>query len=377
MVTTDKQGNRVPLVLIVDDNEENIGLIGQLLSREIGCDIAIASNGASAMKMALKAIPDLILLDVMMPDINGYEVCKRLKEQPGFERIPVIFLTAKVEEDDIAEGFYCGAVDYITKPVKHAELLARVKTHLYLKTYENTIREQLSELRQLNRVLCHDLLNPINSIIGAFELIKMNLESDNEETRIMSGIIDRSLDNTISLINSIRKAYSIGEGKSMLEIKNHSLSALLQESLTILNDRIQEKEIAIQLRIPKTIRIRVDWLSCVNSVINNLITNAIKFSHRGSVIWIEANDIGETVIVRIKDQGIGIPPGILAKLFDMTEQTNRAGTEGESGTGYGMPLVKKYVEAYGGDIQVESTEKGAGSDDLGTVVMLTLLKGTP
>ncbi len=135
------QSKKKPMVLIVDDVPKNLQVLGSLLG-QIGCDIAAALNGRQALEISSKISPDLILLDVQMPELTGFEVCKRLKHSPKTKDIPVIFITAEAETDDVIKGFELGAVDYVTKPFIGIELLARVKTHLELKRYRDTLEEQ-------------------------------------------------------------------------------------------------------------------------------------------------------------------------------------------------------------------------------------------
>jgi len=136
-----------PLILIVDDAPENIQILGNILN-EIECRIAVATNGADALSLVEESLPDLILLDVVMPELNGYEVCKKLREIHTIEDLPIIFITAKTEMEDVIKGFEVGAVDYVTKPFNSVELIARVNTHLKLKKTMENRKEMISELQQ-------------------------------------------------------------------------------------------------------------------------------------------------------------------------------------------------------------------------------------
>ncbi|MCK4765652.1 MAG: response regulator [Candidatus Aminicenantes bacterium] len=146
------EDNKKPLVLIVDDVPKNLQVLGNIL-RKKNYNIAAATSGKQALDMVVNSQPDLILLDIMMPDLNGYEVCEKLKENPTIKDIPVIFLTAKTETDDIVKGFTVGAVDYLTKPFESAELLARANTHIELKRARDKERELIVQLKEaLTRV---------------------------------------------------------------------------------------------------------------------------------------------------------------------------------------------------------------------------------
>jgi len=168
--------NTQPLILIVDDNPRNLRLLGNVLVKN-GYDPAACLSGKEALAYLQKKTPDLIFLDIMMPEMDGYEVCTVLKKEVETRDIPVIFLTAKVEVDDIIKGFNCGGVDYVTKPFNPVELIARMKTHPELKRSREVIVEQDHEKKELIHLLCHDLTNPLASIKSGFRHSTRNWKS--------------------------------------------------------------------------------------------------------------------------------------------------------------------------------------------------------
>src|SRR4030043_1705809 len=159
-----------PMILIVDDVPKNLQLLGTLL-REIDCDITVAMNGQQALETVPKVSPDLILLDVVMPEMNGFEVCKKLKSLPKTKDIPVIFLTAKTETKDIVKGFELGAVDYITKPFIGSGLIARVNTHLSLRHTQEELRQANATKDKFFSLIAHDLRTPFAILIGFSEYL--------------------------------------------------------------------------------------------------------------------------------------------------------------------------------------------------------------
>ncbi|GBC59587.1 hypothetical protein DENIS_0526 [Desulfonema ishimotonii] len=169
-MTDEKNGN--DRILIVDDNPRNIQVLGTIL-RQNGYQLVVAQNGVQALKAVEKAWPDLILLDVMMPEPDGFETCRRLKASRHTEDIPVIFLTARTEPEDIAKGFELGAVDYITKPFNALELLSRVKTHIEL-----THRRKLQGVIEMAGAVCHEMNQPLQSILGYAELLIMDISPE-------------------------------------------------------------------------------------------------------------------------------------------------------------------------------------------------------
>ena len=168
-------------ILIVDDTVENLQVLSSVLEQE-GFQINVAQNGSEALEVAEKAHPDLILLDIIMPELDGFEVCKRLKADDVLCEIPVIFLTAKVETDDIVKGFEMGAVDYVTKPFQATELLVRVRTHLSIHLLQLSLRRSLEENARMKReheaLLRHELRNRITPILGYAEILKQIAQDD-------------------------------------------------------------------------------------------------------------------------------------------------------------------------------------------------------
>lgn len=163
-----------PLILIVDDAPKNIQILGMILGKSYR--IVVAMNGAAALKQVEKVLPDLILLDVMMPDMDGFETCDRLKSSPGTKDIPVIFLTARTETDDIAKGFELGASDYLSKPFNANELLVKVRTHLGLKFVKEETERLSNERNELLHILRHDLAGSFNRIISLLKQSENNAQ---------------------------------------------------------------------------------------------------------------------------------------------------------------------------------------------------------
>lgn len=355
-------------ILIVDDVPKNIQLLAQVLD-DAGYAVKAAMNGKEALAAVEKAVPDLILLDVMMPEMDGYETCNRLKEEKGLIEVPIIFLTAKNETEDVVKGFDLGAVDYVTKPFNAAELLSRVKTHVELKKARATIDQISEERKELIHVLCHDMANPIGFVLSVIDMAK----EDPSFYEDMKDNIEKSMTNSLEMIGLVRNLMAIEGGKHDLDISPFELDGLISESVDILNIKLKEKNISIEREIPKGLEVRVERTSFVNSVLNNIITNAVKFSENGAKLSISAAKEGDEVRLRVRDYGIGMPESILNNLFDIKKKTSRKGTAGETGTGFGMPLMKKFVHIYGGELNVMSAEK-KDSDDHGTTVEL-LLKG--
>jgi two-component system, sensor histidine kinase and response regulator len=354
-----------PTILVVDDTPENLTVAVGLLGRDYR--VKIATSGAQALEIVAAAPPpDLVLLDIMMPGMDGYEVCRVLKADPALAAVPVIFLTAMSQTEDVVRGFSLGAADYVAKPFRPEELLARVRTHLAIKEAQDTIRRRGDELREMLHILCHDLANPFAAILGVLDVLE-------GQPAAMAGyvpLLKVSARNGADVIELVRRLRALEDKPLPLGVVD--LPGVVADSLTTLSARTREKGVRIDVDVPAGIVVVAERVSLGNSVLNNLLTNAIKFSRPGDVVELRAVRVDGHVSIVVRDHGIGMPAPVLARLFDVRTSMSRPGTSGERGTGFGMPLVRKLVTAYGGTIDVESREQLEGSTDHGTEVRIVL-----
>ncbi len=356
-----------PLILIVDDVPKNLQVLGSILGQE-EYEIVAAVNGKNALTAIEEDMPDLILLDVMMPEMDGFEVCKRLKNSDKTKDIPIIFLTAKKEIDDVVKGFELGAADYVTKPFNSNELLKRVNTHLELKLTADNLRKSNESRKSLLHVMCHDLVNPLSFIKGILELS----QHDPSILTRMLPKMEITVNNGIEIIELVRKMRALEEAKLLLDLDVTDFKHVLNHSSIMLDQKFTGKNIQLELNIADNLSVYVEKISFINSVLNNILTNAIKFSYPDSKIIINAKREGSYSVITIRDFGIGMPERLINDVFDISKATSRQGTNGEPGTGFGMPLLKKFVTAYGGTVEISSKEKSENSDDHGTEIKLTL-----
>jgi signal transduction histidine kinase len=305
-------------------------------------------------------------LDIMMPAMDGYEVCRILKASPDLAQIPVIFLTALNQTDDVIRGFVLGAADYVSKPFRPEELLARVRTHLEIKRAQDVIRQKNEEQREMLHILCHDLANPFTNIISV-----LNVMGDDAAAFVeYVPLLKMSARNGMEVIELVRLMRAVEE--KPLPLGPVDLDRVVEESLAMLTTCTREKRVRVDTDIPAGISVLAERVSLGNSVLNNLLTNAIKFSLPGGTVEMHAARAGGMVRITVRDHGIGMPPSLLADLFDVRKATSRPGTSGERGTGFGMPLVQKLVAAFGGSIEVTSKEQAKGVSDHGTEARVTL-----
>ena len=353
-------------ILIVDDLPENLKLLAELI-RSNDYSVRPVTSGTLALSAAKALPPDLILLDINMPIMNGFETCQHLKASEKTRHIPVIFLSASNDVVDIVKGFECGAIDYITKPFNATEVLVRIKTQLELKFSKEMVAKQSHEQQELIHILCHDLMNSVGAVQTFLNIKKSDGDfSEYDELSLIA------IDNAVEVIDLVRQIKSIEEGKVNLELSLLNLNELVVMSHSILNEKLQQKNIELVIEIDERLNVAAENTSFINSVLNNLLTNAIKFSFHDSKIIISAQQVEQQLLLSIKDFGIGMSAELQNDIFEIQKITTRQGTDGELGTGFGMPLVKKFVLAYGGEIEIVSQEKTPENANHGTEIKLNL-----
>ncbi len=359
-----------PIVLVVDDTPVNIDILLDSLSHDY--DVRVASEGEEALALLQKLVPDIILLDVMMPEMDGFEVCRHIKRDERLHGIPVIFLTARTSADDKLRGFDYGAVDYLTKPFDVGELKARVSVHIELKRSRELIQRQNSEHKELLHVLCHDLANPLSNNQTAVSLTKE--EHDPRLQKEYLDLMEKSVRHGLDVTRIIRSMLTI-EDKPLL-LTSVNLRQTIEDSISVLYHMVARKSIALKVDISRAHHVFAERTTLLNSVINNILTNAIKFSYNGATISMTSSEednsssLAQTILLEITDQGIGMSQNILDNIFDIGKSISREGTAGETGTGFGMPLVRKFMHAYGGDIAIQSRSKDDHPDNHGTTIQL-------
>jgi len=358
-------------IMVVDDTPANLKLIHEIL-QDAGYRVVAFPGGRQALDAAARTPPDLILLDIVMPELDGYEVARRFKQNPATAEIPILFITVRNEEDDLAQGFDAGAVDYLTKPVRPRELLARVATHLSLTQQKQEVLRKKKDAEALISMLCHDLANPLSAIAGFMELWE-----EMDETGLkaeLRGRFRNSLNHALHIVIDARELHAAHFANHLnLLLEEVLLSDLVGESMQILQERIVKKELQFYIHIEPGLKIKVVPSIFVNSILNNLITNAIKFSsHGASIIVSSKTGSGSEVCLSVHDSGKGMSPQQIEKLFDLREISSSPGTDGEKGTGFGLPLVQHFVEIFGGRVAVESSLQSSGAAEHGTTVMVFL-----
>lgn len=346
------------LILIVDDNTENVKILGNLLRKEYRT--AVAQDGEKALCFVERQIPDLILLDVMMPKIDGFEVCKILREHEETKEIPIIFITAKVEKENILKGFDLGGQDYITKPFSKDELIRRINTLLQIKRSNKALKESNISKNKFFSILAHDLRNPISGCLNLTELLETNYDKYSEiERKKYLSLIKDSAKHLNNLIENLLEWSRLQIGRMEYSPVEFDLIDLVCDNVLLLKSIAKKKGIKLISKVDENIEIFAD-INMLKTVIRNLISNALKFTHKDGEVIIDAKEIYDEIEITITDTGIGIDEEKQKQLFKIDFYQKQRGTANEKGTGLGLILCKEFVEKNGGNIQVEST-LGKGS----------------
>ncbi len=372
------------LVLVVDDIQSNVEFISDILLSIENIEVHGLNDGPSVLKYISKTKPDLILLDVSMPVMDGYEVCKKLKSNKKFNDIPIIFLTARIQKEDIVKGFEVGAVDYISKPFNINEMLSRVKTHLELRSktkellemnlhLEEMVNERTKQLLTANKKLSqmydelsaldrakddfishinHELRTPLNGIIGYASLLEESISSEAKEhlngiNTLVSRLIKVS---EISLLLTELRTVDNKINISKVQLKNAVEKALQP-------DETKKKNIHVQLQQIDESHFVLAEPRLLTTCFSIIIDNAVKYSPIEGNITISSRDNDQYYTVEISDEGPGFSSTALSTLFDLFTADNLQ--HRSYGFGIGLTTAKRIIDILGGKISIKNRDKGA------------------
>lgn len=358
-------------VLAVDDTAHNVELLADLLMAQ-GYEVETHLDARVALAATQNRRPDLILLDIMMPNMDGFEFCRRLKNDPATAEIPVIFISALHDTTNIVKGFEVGAVDYITKPFKQQEVLARVASQITLAQQHVQIQSQhrqrmhyfetLAKMRQqFIHGATHDLKNPLHIVLGYVGLLEGLSGAEFESTgpALIQGIITGA-QKMQALIDEMLDLAQLETGRTELELSEVGVDTLLQHVTDSYGGMAVQKgqTLAVGSNV-STGKVFVDINRFIRAL-ENLVTNAIKYTPPGG--WIELNAAvhGDEMIVSVQDNGLGIPAESMVNLFEPFYRVNTSAHREQDGTGLGLSIVKTIIEQHNGRVTVESAA-GQGS----------------
>lgn len=355
-------------ILIVDDTPNNLRLLSMILTIK-GYEVRKAINGKMALESVNLLPPDLILLDIKMPEMDGYEACKKLKENPLTRGIPVIFISALDDVDDKVKAFSVGGIDYITKPFQQEEVLARIQNQLRIKFLNQKLEERNQDLKKLNskleysnkqlhdftHMVSHDLQQPLQSIMGFSNLILLQYKNsiDVSIVRYLERI-NQAGDRMQMFIQDLLSLANLGEGEQATY--SVDCSVILDRVIDNLQGEIQQKNALVEHDpLPVIIGNDVQILQ----LFQNLIGNALKYAHpeRHPIIQITVDNENDVCVFKVQDNGIGISSEYVHRIFQPFQKAH----QGEyAGNGIGLATCQKIVDLHNGSISV-SSELGIGT----------------
>lgn len=357
-------------ILVVDDIPANVLLLKMMLE-QTGFKVVTAESAEDAITRLNEETIDLILLDVLMPGIDGFELAKQLKDLPEYQDIPIIFLTALSAPSEVVKGFDMGANDFISKPFNKEELLVRVRHQLTLLEAKRTIQRQTVELKEtiagrdaLYSVIAHDLRLPMASLKMTLNILSIKAKEQKGHSPEMMGTLQNAneiSEQLFSLLDNLLKWTRSQLGKLEAVPQPICLAELTEGVIEVFSIVSETKKISIKFSSPpaQETEIFVD-IDMIKTAIRNLLSNAIKFSHSGSEIHVVITTENDEVRLEVIDQGVGISEEDQCRLLDVGTHFTTFGTEHESGSGLGLLLVKEFMKLNNGKLFFHSKE-GKGS----------------
>ncbi len=355
-------------VLIVDDVDANVLLLKLLISKA-GYKTLSAFNGRDALEVIMKENPDLVLLDIMMPIMDGHEVAKRLKEIPGKEELPIIFLSALNSTEDIVQGFKLGAADYVSKPFNKDELLTRINHQISLIHAKKTIERQTQELKKtiigrdkLYSVIAHDLRSPIASIRMVMEVLINGISKESVDSEMYDLLImaNRLTDDSFTLLDNLLKWTKSQTGRLNTVFQDDvDIMHLVTGVVEVFRGVARLKNIKINLSGTTNRVARID-IDMAKTALRNLLSNAVKFSYDNSEVDVFVREEEDRVVLDVHDNGAGISKEKQKLLFKTDTHFTSFGTGNEEGSGLGLLLCNEFVKRNGGNLRFTS-EEGKGS----------------
>lgn len=374
-------------ILIIDDDESYRSILSDMLSTH-GHTVTAAAGGAQGLQLAHELAPDLIILDVMMPELDGFEVCARLRADPITAEVPIIMATALDDRQSRLRCLAVGADEFLTKPVDTVELRVRVNVIARINRYRRLLDERARaerEIRQLNAdleqrvaertvelidantrlrelnalkdtlmaITSHDLRSPLGGIQNMAEML-LDDQSSAEDVRYFGQQIYDTVQRLIAMVNNMLDLSKLEAGKVQLDAIEVRASDIARQALNTIIASARAKDIAAEFHVAPNEPLILGDPQKIGQIVTNLLSNAIKFTPKGGQISMDVEPEGENVCLRVVDTGLGIPADALPHLYEKFRQIHMRGTAGERGTGLGLAIVRQLVDLHGGRIEVTS-----------------------
>lgn len=357
-------------ILIVDDVASSLDVMMTYLKLQ-GYQVHVAHSGPEALEQVEDIKPNLILLDVMMPEMTGYEVLAKLREIPCVKDTPVIFMSALTETRDVVKGFDLGAVDYVAKPLHQDEVMARVKTHLTINRQKRLIVEQSALKDRFMQIAGHDLRNPAAAIATICTLQREEKGSPYASHDEAYRDIEILSETMLKLIQDFMDVQKLSSGSIRFSKGETNLASLTNEVLSQFQSLAVKKSIRVETSFPEELPVIRADAARTHQAIANYVSNALKYSPIGEEIRISIFPQGDQYRMEVQDFGAGVPEQERKKLFQEFAKLSPIPTGGETSTGLGLSIVKRMIEAQGGTVGATFPETG------GSIFWLELPKADP
>jgi two-component system, sensor histidine kinase and response regulator len=342
-------------ILVVDDQPANLQIVGAALGN-LGHEIIPAEDGPTALRRVALRQPDLILLDLLMPGMDGCQVCVKLKSNPEWQNIPVVFLSAADDKDLIVRALDSGGVDYITKPFNQAELISRVRTQLVLKAARDKLRQLAEDKDELLGILAHDLKNYLGGMNVSAGLLSRQISRFNDDrvTQLAENIF-RTSAQSLAFVKEFLANAAADHGFSFTPA-SINLTEVAAATARQYEEAAQQKKITIHTDLPEKSVVAMADASALNQVLDNLVSNALKFSPPGKRVFLSVRTVNHHAECAVRDEGPGFSADDKARMFRRYGRLSARPTGGEPSTGLGLSIVRKLVLGMGGELLCESTE---------------------
>jgi two-component system sensor histidine kinase/response regulator len=344
-----------PCILVVDDQTANIQTVGTLLST-MGYDVMSATSADQVMQRLAARVPDLILLDMMMPGVNGLDLCRRLKAKPRWDEIPVIFLSAAGEVPLITAALEAGAVDYVTKPFHRAELLSRIRTHLDLKAARDALRRVAADKDELLGLIAHDFKNHLAAMQVHADFLATSVTGFPPEAVECAAVISRESTRMARCVKELLDNESAG--REALELTAVNLAETAADAAAAIRPLASAKNQSLVVQLPdRPLSVSADP-AALRQVLDNLLSNAVKFSPPGGRVTLTVENSNGGARIVIEDSGPGFTADDLDRAFQRYTRLSARPTAGESSTGLGLSIAHRLATLMGGSLSIESRDAG-------------------
>lgn len=359
-------------VIVIDDMEPICELVKRVLNAKLKCDVTICTN-FSDLEIALeKFTPDLLLVDIFMPGGKSFEPINNIVKKFKLEEKPRIYFSAHATAETRVEALESGGYDYLDKPFYPQELVTRIQLHIENARQKVRIAKELEEQRALLGVICHDIQNPISAV---HTLVSFMLDHPDEDVNHVLPSLLQTTESALGLLAHVREYKKLTADQNF-QTETFNVKLALDEAINVLVTMAKNKSVTIENNCSDKFEINMNRVVFVHNIICNLLSNAIKFSFANSNININVQKVfstgNHTCQIEIEDHGLGMSEYTLENLFNPATNISKKGTESEHGSGFGMPLVKHYLDMFSGSIIVSSRSQEEDPENCGTKIQIQL-----